>query len=422
MGRWVMVVLMAWVMASFLFQGVATCEGMSNKEIMQELEALRKRISELEKELTKKDQKIEEIRNETVKREEMPGVIEKMRAEGGPLSFLQEHIQFSGLIEVGGVWANTDKKAGGRISESDVTLNTAQLAVQANLNDWINGGIILKYEDPTFAAGVDESGIRLDVGIVTIGNPRKFPLFITAGAMYVPFGGLLTHLPDNPLIDQPLTLVLGESREKAALFGFEYEGLRLSGYAFNGDMNKKGHENRIESFGFDANYSFQHKTGFQGKIGASYISNIADSNGLTEVLNAKGITEIESYIGGFDGYLSLSYSNFFLDGEIMTALKAFAPDEISTWQGKGARPMVWNVEAGYNYNWGKNLEIVLKYAGSNQAENIGYPRRRYGIGFNQTIFDGVIGSLGYFHDRFDRHDKDGRDSRDMIFGQIAVEF
>jgi hypothetical protein len=52
MGRWVMVVLMAWVMASFLFQGVATCEGMSNKEIMQELEALRKRISELEKELT----------------------------------------------------------------------------------------------------------------------------------------------------------------------------------------------------------------------------------------------------------------------------------------------------------------------------------------------------------------------------------
>ncbi len=51
--------------------------------------------------------------------------------------------------------------------------------------------------------------------------------------------------------------------------------------------------------------------------------------------------------------------------------------------GSGLRPSVWNIEAGYNYDWGRNLEIVLKYAGSDDTEDLGFPRSRYGIGFNQ---------------------------------------
>ena len=54
---------------------------MSNEEIMKELKALKNRITQLEKELAKRDQKIEKIKNETVKREEMSDVIEKMKAD-----------------------------------------------------------------------------------------------------------------------------------------------------------------------------------------------------------------------------------------------------------------------------------------------------------------------------------------------------
>jgi len=64
----------------------------------------------------------------------------------------------------------------------------------------------------------------------------------------------------------------------------------------------------------------------------------------------------------------------------------------------------------------------LKFAGSSETESLGYPRLRYGIGLNQTIFAEIIGSLGYFHDEFHSLDREGRNTRDMVFGQIAVEF
>lgn len=422
MVRCLMVFVFALVTACFLFPSIVICKDMSNKEIMKELKTLKNRITELEKELSKRDQKIEKIKNETVKREEMSGIIEKMKTEGGPLEFLQEHIRLSGLLEFGGVFANTNMKKGEGKSESDLNLTTVELAVQAEVNEWFNAAMILKYEDPTFASAIEESGLRLDVGVITVGNPQKFPLSLTAGALYVPFGALLTHFPDSPLVDQPMTLILGETREKAVLLTFNSWDFLVSGYVSKGDMNKTGEENRIKTFGFDANYVFRTDRGFTARIGASYISNIADSIGLTEYLNNLNVYSIQNYVGGFDGYVSLSYSNFFLDFEYMTALRNFAPDEIATGTGKGAKPMVWNIEAGYNYDWGRNLEIVLKFAGSSETESLGYPRLRYGIGLNQTIFAGIIGSLGYFHDEFHALDREGRDTRDMVFGQIAVEF
>jgi hypothetical protein len=35
-----------------------------------------------------------------------------------------------------------------------------------------------------------------------------------------------------------------------------------------------------------------------------------------------------------------------------------------------AQPAVWNLEGGYNWDWGKNLEIAFKYSGSHEAENL----------------------------------------------------
>ena len=125
---------------------------------------------------------------------------------------------------------------------------------------------------------------------------------------------------------------------------------------------------------------------------------------------------------GFDAYLHVGYANFFFDAEYMGALKGFAPTEIATFSGEGARPQVWNVEFGYNWNWGKNLEVALKYEGSDESEALGFPERRYGIGFNQTVFEGGVASLGYFRDNYHEGDAGGRDKRDIVFGQLAVEF
>lgn len=64
----------------------------------------------------------------------------------------------------------------------------------------------------------------------------------------------------------------------------------------------------------------------------------------------------------------------------------------------------------------------MKYAGSNDTENLGWPKHRYGLGLNQEVYKGVTVSLAYFHDIYHNHDVDEKDSRDVVFGQIAVEF
>ena len=371
----------------------------------------------------------------------------EVKAEG-----IEDRIKLSGLIEFGGVWQDIDYRGGvaapAKENDSDFCLTTVELTAEAEVNEWVNAAITLLYEDATF--GDDGDGdFNVDEATVTIGNTEEFPLYLSAGKMFVPFGALLTHFPDDPLVHAPLTLLMGETSEKALLLGVEYEGFSVCGYVFNGDMDETGEDQTVESYGFDANYLVQDLDGVDILIGASYISNIADSDGLTDgvgqrttysgalvdgVWDANAIQRIEKaddindYVDGFDAYLHLGYADFFFDAEYMTALDEFEGNELATGGptgaagAEGAEPEVWNFEVGYNYNWGKNLEIVLKYAGSDEADQLGYPEERYGICLNQELFDSVIVSLAYLNDDFEDNDVDNRDDRDVVFAQIAIEF
>jgi hypothetical protein len=237
--------------------------------------------------------------------------------------------------------------------------------------------------------------------------------------MYVPFGALLTHFPDDPVIDQPLALLLGETREKAVLLGLEHQGFSVSGYLFSGDVSEQDDSQQIDDYGFDAHYAYDDEAGFDVLAGASYISNIVESDGLEEF-----VEEVEDCVPGFDVYVHLGFSGFFIDGEYMAATDDFQPTEISSGvEGtEGAQPAVWNVEVGYVFDWGRPLEVAFKYAGSDETDQLGFPEERYGICLNQEVFEPVIVSLAYLNDSYDDADVDGRDTRDVIYGQITVEF
>jgi len=391
--------------ALLMFPGIGLSEETPNEELHKELRFLKNRIKRLEtlqKDLDKKAEKAES---------------EAPEPEVGLLNKIMDRISIGGLVEVGAGYKAVDNKDGSDDDSSDINLTTVEIGVELAVNNWINLETVFLYEDPFEG---EESSFDLDVGTVTLGNPDEYPFYVSAGKMYVPFGALLTHLPDDPAVDQPMTLLMGEASEKAALVGYENSGISLSGYVFNGDMDESG-DNTIESFGFDANYTTSEESPVELLVGASYISNIADSDGLTDYISGS-VDELADYVGGLDAYLHLGFNNFFFDAEYMTALDEFDPTELAIANGSGAEPSVWNIEAGYNWNWGKNLEIVLKYAGSDETEALGFPEDRYGIGFNQEIFDGVTGSVAFFRDEYHRGDADGRDDRFTALGQIAIEF
>ena len=174
-------------------------QNMPDKEIVRELRELKHRISRLEEELNKKTHEIERLKAETTGQLGHSTAIEETEPEGDFLTEIEDHIRINGLIELGGVWASVDYEAGTGESHSDLNLTTAELTLEAQVNEWVHVTTTFLYEDATFG---DETSIDLDVGTITIGNTEKYPLYFIGGAMYVPFGALLTHFPDDPLIDQ----------------------------------------------------------------------------------------------------------------------------------------------------------------------------------------------------------------------------
>ncbi|MFB0520310.1 MAG: LbtU family siderophore porin [Desulfatiglandales bacterium] len=360
--------------------------------------------------------KAQALDKEALKAEIKEELKEELKGEGR--TGIQDRIQLSGLIEFGGAWQDVTYTDGTGLDQSDLALTTVELTAEAEVNDWANVAITLLYEDATFG---DETSVDLDAAALSVGNTEEFPVYFSAGAIYVPFGALLTHFPDDPLMDVPLTLLLGETREKALLLGVEHRRLSLSGYLFNGDMDETGQENHIESYGLDAHYSCGDEGVYDILVGISYISNIADSDGLEGLLKDRGVNTIEEYIGGFDIYLHVGYADFFFDVEYMAATDDFKPTELAT-DGQGAEPAVWNFEFGYNLAWAGNLEIALKYAGSDESGALGFPKERYGIALNQEIFEGAIVSLAYLNDEYEDDDIDGRDNRDVVYGQVAIAF
>ena len=375
------------------------------QELIQQNQALTDRLNQLE-------QRIAEPKAST----------EPARAGAESiLGHIEDTIHIHGLLEFGGAYRSVDYNNKGHEQDSDLAMTTVELVIAAEVNDWVSAEIALLYEDPTFEDDNDDN-FKVDAAFITIANEEETPAFLIAGKMFVPFGALLEHFPDDPLIHAPLTLLLGEINEKALLIGAELEGFTVSAYVFNGDVEEGGGDDVIESYGFDANYAFEDDTqGLDMLAGLSYISNIAES-GIEDELTDP--SDIDSYTPGAAAYFHVGYQDFFFDAEYMTATEEFGHGELLTGStgNAGAKPEVWNLEVGYNYNWWRNLEITLKVAGSDDGEGLGFPRERYGINFNQEIFDDTVFSVGYMYDYYDKDDHADRNSQDLVFGQLAVEF
>jgi hypothetical protein len=346
------------------------------------------------------------------------------------LGHIEDTIHIHGLLEFGAAYHSTDMNHGGYRQDSDLSMTSVEIGIGAQVNDWVSAETILIYEDPSGAIDLydgirEETNFDVEEAIITIANKDVTPAFLKAGKMFVPFGAYLTHFPDDMGIDSPLTLLMGETNEKALLIGAEYAGMTFSGYVFNGDVEEMGGgDNVIESYGFDANYAYEcEDNDMDLLVGASYISNLTDSDWIEESLHHHNL-EIEDYGDGAAAYFHIGCQGIFFDAEYMTLL-----DSVEVYPGGGGDDFkvnnaeVWNFEMGYNYNWWRNLEIALQYAGSNDCYHLGFPRDRYGINFNQEIFDNTILSVGYLYDEYDDDGTDEeRNQRDLVFGQLAVRF
>ena len=101
----------------------------------------------------------------------------ELAEEGSLLDKVLGRFNFGLLIEAGVVYRdeNVDDE-----DESDIALTTLEFGIEAMINEWVNGEVVLLFEDPTFDD--EDASFDVDLGTITVGNTEQFPLFATVSS------------------------------------------------------------------------------------------------------------------------------------------------------------------------------------------------------------------------------------------------
>ena len=306
---------------------------------------------------------------------------------------------------------------------SDLALATVELGVDVEINDYVSGHVLFLYEDGEDIC-VDEGFIEISGG----GDGASF--YIKAGEMYVPFGSF-----ESNMISDPLTLEIGETRETAVEIGFESNGFFGALYVFNGDIDEDGEDSHVDNFGAAAGYALETEA-FTLDLGISYINNIADSDGLSDIID--GITaeaedngvafSFRDYVPGIGIHGILSFGPVTFIGEYVALLEEPEWDVSDIVPGSmaaaGLNPVedgeegkTFNVEAAYTCEMGgKETVFALAYQGSDDLDEF-LPEKRYMASVGIGILDGTSLAFEYLHDTYENDDE-----ADVFTAQLAIEF
>ena len=318
-------------------------------------------------------------------------------------------IQFSGTIEteVGMLIVRGDETT----TESELGLATVELGVDSELSDNVEAHLLLLYEE-----GENDDNIAIDEGSITLKDIYGTPLSITAGRLYVPFGEFNSHF-----VSDPFTLEMAETGKTALQLGVEHEFLAASLALFkSGVVPTDEEDNNINNFA--ARIAITPTEEMLGAdislaVGASLIKNLADTDGIGDVigvdLEADKLDEIPLGLGAF---FSSGISDAFLDGEFITALSDFAGKaEGGAFENK---PWAMNVEIGYAFSqFNFPVEIAAKFEMLHQGE--GADVKRFGGVVGTSLF-GEIANIGIEFLHTDVREKS--DSENTLTLQLTTGF
>lgn len=315
-------------------------------------------------------------------------------------------IQFNGLIEseAGIAIIQGDETT----TESDFALATVELGADAQLSDNVEAHLLLLYEE-----GENDDNIAVDEGNIALKNIYGTPLSITFGRLYVPFGEFNSHF-----VSDPFTLEIAETGKTALQLGAEHEFLAVSLAFFKSGVVAEGEENNNLN-NISARIAVTPTEEMVGEgislsVGASFIKNLADTDGIGDVIgfDADKLDDIPLGLGAFT---SVGLSGAFLEGEFITALGDFS-GKTATGAIFESKPWALNAEIGYAL---ENLPIPIEVAAK-------FERLHQGEDANVNRFGGVI-SAGLFAEtasiaaEFLRADA-GDESENTLTFQLSAEF
>ncbi len=400
-----------WILCvGLLIAAPVFAEKMSNEELLQELKALKAKVTALEAQL--KDSQAPSTDAEKAHTvQDAGGIPERVRkleekvAAAPSLGKWGDNITVSGVVEVEAGFENMKFAAPGAEDEdsSDIALATVELGIDADITKHVKGHVLLLWEED------DTEPVDLDEAYITFDGEDVVPLYLTAGKMYVPFGRFESHF-----VSDPLTLELGETRESAVQIGFANAWADLSLAVFNGDIDETGDDDHIKSFVGNATFTLPegHMPDIGITMGCSFISNIGDSDGLEgEIANG----DVSDSVAGFGAFISAAIKDrFFIEAEYLGALDEFEAGELTFDGGQKFKPITWNVEVAAAIT--DALEAAIKCEGGQDLGDL-LPEIQYGATISYSIFENTSLALEYLYGEFENEDE-----RNLVTAQLAIEF
>lgn len=380
------------------------------EQLKQQVHLLTQQNQQLNQRLTEMEATVSASKPtaETAKTEEpeaKPGAATEDKEESGLK--IGEMLTLSGSIE--GDFIVAEDFAGA--SSSEFNLDTVELILDLKASEWAKGKIVIDYDG-------DDEDLHIDEANITLGGNESFPLFLTAGKIYAPFGDFSTDM-----IQDPFTQTLGEINEEGAIAGFEKNGFTASVFAYNG-VDEIGDDNTINGYGASIAYACE-QDDLTLRGGAGWVSNLADADGITDILprSEDDAILLHDATAGLNLFAGAQFKGFSLFSEYTTALDSFQSEDLSFASG-GAEPKAWNTELAYTTELvGKETVFALGYQKTWESVRLELPEYRYSVSGAMGFFAGTTVILEYYYDEDYSAEDGGTDGDgDGFTTRLAYEF
>lgn len=290
-----------------------------------------------------------------------------------PLYAAEIPVTISGLVEVK---ADAVEDYAG-VSSSDIVLSKVEMGVDAKINDRISAHVAFLHEENATDFRLEEGTISLQLNDATV---------FTAGRLFVPFGSF-----DTNMVSDPLTKMLGETSETAIVLDMASGKFSGSLYSFNGDADvTPSINNNSLSFGAGIGYATDNLS-----LGASYISNLAESKSLQNPGGA-----LASAVAGMGVNLGWHMNRISIIAEHVAALDSFATtDELNRVDGAPfvapvteQSPSASNLELAFDTG---SATIAAAYQMSQEAAFIGLPESAASVAVSFDVLDAANVGVEY---------------------------
>jgi len=330
------------------------------------------------------------------------------RAQGGTEHF--PVLELSGLVEAQALY---NKNYSG-LSTTDIDLTGAEIDSVAYLQQWVTGFITFNYDNGagTKSQRTTNSNLFVNKAFITVGDLNHSGFYGTVGQFVVPFGRY-----SSAQVSSPLTQSVFRIKDRALLLGYKQPGdtgFYGSGYIYRGSTDLADSTGKVNKWGANLGYAFKSDE-LSGKLGASYVNNIADSDGMQAVgSEEKDKNEtLEHRVPGAGIRGKLTYKPFTAVAEYLTATKNFDALDLS-FGDAGAKPSALQLEGIYAFNLMERPgSLAVAYGQTKDALALHLPEKRYSITLNSNLFENTLAALEF------RHDID-YGSNDRAFGKGAT--